>query len=59
MYITEELTEEINKEIIYILDENMDDIIDLFYMIVYIFQLHIVKISKFCIFKYFLIFIHI
>ena len=44
MYISEEITEELNKEIIYIIDENMDDIIDLFYMIVYIFQLHIVKI---------------
>jgi hypothetical protein len=42
--IREEIIEEINKEVLYIIDENMDDIIDLFYIFVYIFQLHIVKI---------------
>ena len=47
MYISEireEINKEIREEVLYIIDENMDDIIDLFYMTVYIFQLHIVKI---------------
>ncbi len=43
MYIFE-INKEIREEVLYIIDENMDDIIDLFYMTVYIFQLHIVKI---------------
>jgi hypothetical protein len=47
MYISEireEINKEIREEVLYIIDENMDDIIDLFYIFVYIFQLHIVKI---------------
>ena len=43
MYIFE-INKDIREDVLYIIDENMDDIIDLFYIFVYIFQLHIVKI---------------